>query len=182
MRRILSALAAIATSVFASTAFAQASPQSHFDGKTWWDHVKVLADDNMEGRETGSDGLRRAQAYVVEQLKKSGLEPAGSDGYLQSVKFVERHVDESHSSAALVQDGKSLALVPGDDMLFSSRNNTGEKEITAPLVFVGYGLKIPEKNFDDLAGKDLSGKVAVYINGSTSDVPSALASHYSTIG
>jgi hypothetical protein len=182
MRRILSALAAIATSFFASGALAQTSPQSHFDGKTWWDHVKVLADDNMEGRETGSDGLRRAQAYVIEQLKKSGLEPAGSDGYLQSVKFIERHVDESHSSAALVRDGKSLALVPGEDMLFSSRNNTGEKEITAGLVFDGYALKIPEKNIDDLVGQDLSGKVVVYINGSTSDIPSALASHYSTIG
>lgn len=182
MRRTLSAFAAIAASVFASNALAQTPPQSHFDGKTWWDHVKVLADDNMEGRETGSDGLRRAQAYVVEQLKKSGLEPAGSSGYFQSVKFIQRQVDEAHSSAALVQDGKSLALVPGDDMLFSSRNNTGEKEITAPLVFAGYGLKIPEKNFDDLAGQDLSGKVVVYINGSTSDVPSALASHYSTLG
>jgi Zn-dependent M28 family amino/carboxypeptidase len=182
MRRILSGLAAIAISAFASVAFAQTSPLPHFDGKTWWDHVKVLADDNMEGRETGSDGLRRAQAYVIEQLKKSGLEPAGSNGYFQSFKLTERRVDESHSSAALIQDGKSLTLIPGDDMLFSSRNNTGEKEITAPLVFVGYGLKIPEKNFDDLAGQDLSGKVVVYISGSTSDIPSALASHYSTMG
>jgi Zn-dependent M28 family amino/carboxypeptidase len=182
MRRTLSALAAIATSVFASAVLAQTPPQSHFDGKSWWDHVKVLADDNMEGRETGSDGLRRSQAYVVEQLKKSGLEPAGSDGYYQPVKFIQRQVDESHSNAALVQEGKDLALIPGDDVLFSSKSNTGEKKITAPLVFAGYGLKIPEKNFDDLEGLDLSGKVVVYINGSTSDVPSALASHYSSLG
>ncbi len=33
---------------------------SHFDGQTWWDHVKVLADDKLEGRETGSDGVRAA--------------------------------------------------------------------------------------------------------------------------
>ncbi len=56
------------------------------------------------------------------------------------------------------------------------------KKVSPPrLVFVGYGLKIPERNFDDLAGQDLSGKIVVYINGSTSDVPAALASHYSTI-
>jgi Zn-dependent M28 family amino/carboxypeptidase len=181
MRRNLSSFVFIAAGLFASTALAQTSPESHFDGKTWWDHVKVLADDNMEGRETGSDGLRRAQAYVVEQLEKSGLEPAGSDGFYQHVKFIQRLVDEAHSNAALIHDGKSVALVPGDDMLFSSKSNTGEKEISAPLVFAGYGLKIPEKNFDDLAGQDLTGKVVVYINGSTSDIPAALASHYSTM-
>src|SRR5215472_13683232 len=142
MRRTLLMLVTIVTSLFASTLLAQAPPQSHFDGKTWWEHGKILADDNMEGRETGSEGLRRAQTYVAYQLKKSGLEPAGSDGYNQSVKFIERQVDEAKSGAALVYDGKSLALVPGDDILFSSKSNTGEKEITAPLVFAGYGLKI----------------------------------------
>src|SRR5262250_2021174 len=111
MRRVISKLT-LAVSVLALPVFAQTPPQSNFDGKTWWDHVKVLADDNMEGRETGSDGLRRAQAYVVEQLKKSGLEPAGSGGYFQTVKLIQRQVEESHSSAALIQDGKSLALVP----------------------------------------------------------------------
>ena len=62
-------------------AHAQQAAPDHFDGKTWWDHVKVLADDNLEGRETGSAGLRKAEAYVVDQLKKSGLQPAGSDGF-----------------------------------------------------------------------------------------------------
>src|SRR5215469_10384590 len=46
------------------------SNTNHFDGKSWWEHVKVLADDKMEGRETGSEGLRKAEAYVVEQAKK----------------------------------------------------------------------------------------------------------------
>ncbi|MBS1866487.1 MAG: peptidase M28, partial [Acidobacteria bacterium] len=180
MRRVLPAFALFVISLFAFSAPAQTPPQSHFDGSSWWSHVKVLADDNMEGRETGSDGLKRAQAYVVDQLKKSGLEPAGANGFYQPVKFIQRQVDESNSNAALIQDGKTLALVPGDDMLFSSKSNTGEKGFTAPLVFVGYALKIPEKNFDDLADENLSGKIVVYISGSTSDIPAALASHYST--
>src|SRR5262252_3447266 len=58
---------------------AQMAP-SHFDEKTWWDYVKVLADDNMQGRETGSPGLRKAQAFVVDQLKRNGLEPAAVNG------------------------------------------------------------------------------------------------------
>jgi hypothetical protein len=74
-----------------------------FDGKSWWNYVKVLADDNMEGRETGSEGLRKAAAYIVEQLKNDGLEPAGSNGYYQPVKLISRQIDESGSSLALVR-------------------------------------------------------------------------------
>ena len=70
MRRVSICCALLAVFV-ALPAAAQTAPQSHFDGQSWWDYVKVLADDNMEGRETGSDGLRRAQAFVVEQLKNA---------------------------------------------------------------------------------------------------------------
>src|SRR5258707_6815495 len=73
-------------------------PARHFDGNSWWGYVKVLADDNMEGRETGSDGLRRAEAYAVEQLKKDGLKPAGTRGFYQPVKFVQRQIVEKDSS------------------------------------------------------------------------------------
>src|SRR5215468_4799075 len=166
-------VAVFAASLLTFSASAQTSPQLHFDGNTWWEHVRVLADDNMEGRETGSDGLRRAQAYVVEQLKKNGIEPAGTDGYYQPVKFIERQINEKDSSAALARDGKSEPLTPGDDILFSPRSNTGEKELSAPLVFVGYGLQISEKQLDELAGQNLSGKIVVYINGSPSDIPGA---------
>src|SRR5215470_2297498 len=122
MRRVISKLT-LAVSVLALPVFAQTPPQSHFDGKSWWEHVKVLADDNMEGRETGSAGLRHAQTYVVDQLKKSGLEPAGADGFYQSVKFIQRQVDETNSNASLLQDGRTLALVPGDDMDFSPKSS-----------------------------------------------------------
>src|SRR5215475_4697116 len=115
-------VAVFAASLLTVPASAQTSPQLHFDGNTWWEHVKVLANDNMEGRETGSDGLRRAQAYVVEQLKKNGI-----DGYYQPVRLIERQVNEKNSSAALARDGKSEPLTPGDDILFSPRSNTGEK-------------------------------------------------------
>jgi hypothetical protein len=58
-----------------------------FDGKSWWEHVKVLADDNMEGRETGSEGLRKAEAYIVAQLKKDGLQGAGSKEGLRFINL-----------------------------------------------------------------------------------------------
>lgn len=155
--------------------------QSHFDGKTWWDYVKVLADDNMEGRETGSAGLQRAEAYVVEQLKKDGLQPAGSNGFYQPVKFESRELDEKNSSLALVRDGKTQALTLGEDAIFNTRIDLAPS-VEAPLVFVGYGMSVPEKNYDDLKGLDLKGKVAVIMSGSPAEIPGALSSHYQSAG
>ncbi len=167
--------------VLAVATFAQ-QPAKHFDGNAWWDHVKFLADDNLEGRETGSEGLRKAETYVVEQLTKSGLEPVGTRGFYQPVKFVSREIVEKDSSAALVSDGKAEPLVLGEDAYFNARFDLVPEEITAPLVFVGYGLQIPETNYDDLAGLDLKGKIVVYLAGSTAETPTALSAHYQTIG
>src|SRR6266481_2226522 len=157
----------------------QPSGKNIFDGKTWWEHVKVLADDKMEGRETGSEGLRKAEAYLVEQLKQAGAQPAGKNGYYQPVKFQSRQIVEKDSSAALIRDGKVEPLTLGDDVIFNTRVDLAP-EVEAPLVFVGYGLVVPEKNYDDLADLDLKGKVAVILSGSPAEIPGALASHYQT--
>jgi Zn-dependent M28 family amino/carboxypeptidase len=164
---------------FALPAVPQSATRKTFDGTTWWDHVKVLADDNMEGRDTGSAGLRKAEAYVVEQLKRSGVQPAGNEGYYQPVKFLSRQVVETDSSAALLRNGEVKALTLGDDIIFSTRIDLA-LEVEAPLVFAGYGLTVPEKGYDDLAGLDVKGKVVVILSGSPSEIPGPLASHYQT--
>jgi Zn-dependent M28 family amino/carboxypeptidase len=165
----------------AAACLAQQNPSNtHFDGNSWWAHVKFLADDSLEGRNTGSEGLRKAQAYAVEQLQKAGFEPAGTDGFSPPVHFPQLQVDESKSSLALVANGQSQPLSFSDDAFISSRATRSSANVAAPLVFIGYGLKIPEKNLDELAGVDLKGKIVVYLAGSPSDIPTALASHYQT--
>jgi len=159
----------------------QQAPNLHFDGNSWWVHVKVLADDNMEGRETGSEGLRKAEAYAADQLGKAGLLPAGTKGFYQPVKFVRRLIDEKNSSAALIGDGKAEPLILGEDAYFGTRVEGSDGEINAPLIFVGNGLKVPEKNYDDLAGLDLRGKIAVYLAGSPAEIPGALAAHFGSL-
>src|SRR5215475_3008676 len=165
--------------LFAATTFAQTATK-HFSGDAWWAHVQFLADDSLEGRDTGSEGLRKAEAYVVDQFKKAGLEPAGTDGFYQAMKFVSREIVESESSAALISGGKAQPLVLGDDAYFSTRVNLSPDAITAKLVFVGYGLHIPEQNYDDFAGLDLKNKIVVYVAGSPADTPTALSAHYQT--
>jgi Zn-dependent M28 family amino/carboxypeptidase len=178
MRSALAAILFLASAVLSPAQ--QTGPASHFDGSSWWAHVKFLADDSLEGRDTGSEGLRKAQAYAVEQLQKAGLEPAGTNGFYQPVRFNQYEVDESKSSLALVTNGQVKTLSFADDAFIGTRSTRASTTLSAPLVFIGYGLQIPEKNLDELAGLDLKGKIVVYLAGSPSEIPTALASHYQT--
>ena len=119
------------------------SNANHFDGNSWWGHVKVLADDNMEGRETGSKGLRKAEQYIVEHVKKDGLQAAGNKdsggtSFYQPVKFESRQIVEKDSSLALVRDGKDEPLILGEDALFSTRADLAP-EVEAPLILWDMG-------------------------------------------
>ena len=102
-------------------AISAAAQTAHFDGQSWWNHIKVLADDKLEGRDTGSRGEREAQKYAIEQLKNAGAEPAGVNGYYQPVKFVSRQIVEKDCSLALIHDGKREALTLGEDAVISTR-------------------------------------------------------------
>jgi|HubBroStandDraft_6_1064221.scaffolds.fasta_scaffold05532_6 Zn-dependent M28 family amino/carboxypeptidase len=154
-----------------------AQAAEHFDGNTWWDTVKEISDDKYEGRDTGSKGEHQAQEFIVGKLKALGVEPAGSNGYFQSVKLRTVEIDEPHCQLSLVQDGHAQTLTLGEQAYFSTRYPLAPK-VDAQLVFVGYGLNIPEKNYNDYAGLDLKNKVAVILTGSPADVPSALSAHY----
>ena len=179
LRRSLALSVLLLSATFAA---GQKAPKLLFDGKSWWDHVKVLADDSMEGRETASLGLRKAEAYVVEQLKRAGLEPAGTDGYYQNIKFVQRQIDENNSYAFLSLNGQANPVTLGDDAYFSTRVEGSDDEINATMVFAGNGLQVPESKLDELADLDLKGKVVVYLAGSPSTVPGSLAAHYGGLG
>ena len=169
---------AIAVAVVAST------ESSHYgwtrasaDGNRWWKHVEFLASDALQGRNTGTPGHKRAAEYVAEQFKKAGLEPAGTTGYIQTVGFKTRQIDESHSSLSLTRDGKTIPLTLGEHANFSLRVDPAAS-IEAPLVFVGHGLEIPEQQINDLDGLDLKGAVVVYINATPQTLPAALQAHF----
>ena len=150
------------------------------EGKLWWAHIQYLADDKLEGRNVGTDGFRKAVEYVSADFERSGLKPAGTSGYLQQVKFETRLLIEDQSSLALVREGNVEPLTLGTDATLSPRADLAPS-FEAPMVFVGYGMVIPEAKYDDLAGLDLHGKIAVYVNGpGPAEAPGPLKSHYSS--
>ncbi len=151
------------------------------DGRRWWSHVAFLADDALEGRETGSPGHRKAAEYVAGEFARLGLRAAGTDGYLQPVNLKSLTIDEAHCRLALVRDGGEEPLRLGEDALISLRVDPAPS-LEAPLVFAGYGLSIPEVGHDDFKGLDAKGKLVVYLRGAPPNVPGPLAAHSQSDG
>lgn len=151
------------------------------EGNRWWSRIQVVADDKMEGRNTGSEGYRRAAQYVAGEFERAGLRPAGTSNYFQPVKFTVTQIVEKDSSLALVKGGQVTPLALGDDAALNVRAGLAPR-YEAEAVFCGYCLVIPEYKIDDLAGLDVKGKVVVYISGGPPGVPSELRAHYSSGG
>jgi hypothetical protein len=153
------------------TALAVAIPApAGAQAEAWWGHVTVLAHDSMRGRQTGSPEHRQAAEYVASVFQRAGLEPAGTDGWFQPVRFSVRRVNEARSRLALVRAGKTEPLGFGTDAAINLRGSSAGT-VDAPLVFIGYGIVSPEHGYDDLQGLDLRGKVAVVLGGAPSGIP-----------
>ena len=147
----------------------------------WWAHVSYLATDAMNGRDTGSPEHRQAAEYIAAEFKKAGLEPGGSKGYFQPIRFRSRRIIEAQSSLALVRPGGAIETVElGEEATFSMRIEPAPS-VDAPIVFAGYGLQVPEAKPDDLAGLDLKGKIVLLLTGGPSHIPGPLLAHYQSI-
>ncbi len=111
------------------------------------------------------------------QARAIGLQPAGTDGFFQRVDFEEQFVDHARSAVSLVTGGREAKLdVPGD-ITIGRGGGRVPAQVDAPLVFVGYGLHLPEAGHDDFAGVDLKGKIAVVISGGPANLSGALKAH-----
>ncbi|HYW73035.1 MAG TPA: M28 family metallopeptidase, partial [Pyrinomonadaceae bacterium] len=143
----------------------------------WWSHVRFLADDKLQGRDTGSEGHRLAAKYVADNFQRAGLKPAGTEGYIQPVRFHSRRIVEEQSSLSLLSNRKTEPLELGDEATLSMRVNQAP-HLEAPITFIGYGLSVPEVNYDDLKGLDLRGKVVLLMTGGPPTIPGPLLAHY----
>ncbi len=142
-------------------------------------HVRVLADDNMEGRGTGTPGYDRAAQYVATQMQAIGLEPAGIGGYLAPVPFLRAELQPAQCAFELRRAGESVPLEVGRDILLSPDFLRTKWTTEAELVFVGYGVSSPEMGYDDFAGLDVRGKVLVAFRGAPPRFPNNERAYYS---
>jgi Peptidase family M28 len=122
--------------------------------KRWWSHVVALANDGMEGRDTGSPGYVRAEQYVVAQFEKAGLKPAGEKGYLQTVPLHVVRLRTDQSSVELVRADGPHKLAWLRQISTGARTSL-PKSVEGDMVFLGNG---PEAG---AAAIDAQGKIVV---------------------
>jgi Zn-dependent M28 family amino/carboxypeptidase len=167
----------IVLSLTLQVTLAQSADPGGKPGSKWFKHIQYLAADELAGRETGSEGHRQAAQYVARAFTRAGLKPGGAQGYFQSVKLISRKVVEEQSSLSLVRNGKEESVVLGEEATLSMGIEHAPK-LEAPLVFIGYGLTVPEMNYDDLSGLDLHGKVVMLLSGGPTEIPGTLRAHH----
>jgi hypothetical protein len=140
--------------------------------------VAFLADDLLEGRDTGSVGYEIAANYVAQRFASLGLRPMGDKGgWLQRIQFQRTERLQAPSAIAISGPKGSGSFAASVDSLFVLGANETKLDLTAPMVFVGYGLEHKALGLDDYAGLDLKGKIAVMLRGYPEDVPSETAAH-----
>ncbi|WP_420139799.1 M20/M25/M40 family metallo-hydrolase [Sphingomonas sp.] len=126
--------------------------------------VKTIASDPFQGRSPGTVGEQKTVVYLTERLKALGLMPAGPNGsWTQDVPMIHNVLGTPEKLEATVA-GTIVPLVAGRDIVPMTTRATDRVSIDkAPLVFVGYGVSAPERDWDDYKGVDLRGKIAVYL-------------------
>ena len=165
MKKLLLVIAACAVPLIASAA----TPAPKADPARMREDIKVLSSDAFEGRAPNSAGEEKTVAYLIGQLKKIGLQPGGDlkDGkraWTQDVPLSRFEIVGKPTLSATV-NGLSRPLSQGDDLAIRAAMTNVDRVTfaNAPLVFVGYGVKASERNWDDFKGVDLKGKIAVVL-------------------
>ncbi|NVJ59113.1 MAG: M28 family peptidase [Gammaproteobacteria bacterium] len=145
-------------------------------------HIEFLAHDLLEGRDTGSRGYDIAAQYVVSQFKQMGLKPAGDgDSYLQEVRFRQRDLILDKATLTITDSkGETTNLELGKDFVTSGSSLATQTTLSAPLVFVGYGISQPDLGHDDYENVDVKDKIVLVLNQSPKTMPSEQAAHFSS--
>lgn len=118
-------------------------------------HLRILASDRFEGRETGKRGAEKAANYIAKEFKKLGLSAPVNGSYFQQVPLTETTFDVSSFTV------NGSTLVQGKDFLFNGSGGANMINATE-VVFIGYGIS--SANYDDLKDMDIRGKVVLLIN------------------
>jgi hypothetical protein len=121
--------------------------------------VRTLASPKFGGRLAGSPGYDEAARWAAKRFEKLGLRPGGdAGGYLQ-VFPLEYNAIESCRLSITPAGGAPRALAIPED--FTCRGFTGSGTVSAPVVFAGFGLSLPDRGWDDYAGLDVAGKIVL---------------------
>ncbi len=143
-------------------------------------HLKYLADDGRMGRMTGTPEYDESAAYVAGHFEEIGLEPGGDDGWYQQVPMLVRRINVDSAKFVFHQDGVEKAQRWKEDFVMGGDTVRPETEITAEVVFVGFGIHAPGMNYSDYEGIDVEDKIVAAFGGAPDSFPHNERAFYSS--
>ena len=157
-------MAGAALSACAAPAALEGSgPVAAFDAARIAEDIRVLSDDSFEGRGIATPAEQKVIDYLSRQYAAAGFQPGGPNGQWTQDVILNRFT-QSNVQAALKLGDWTLPMTQGREVALSTRRPAEHVSLKdAPLVFVGYGITAPERNWDDFKGQDLRGKVLVVL-------------------
>jgi hypothetical protein len=130
--------------------------------------LSIIASAEMEGRETGTPGQKKAAAYIESEFKRMGLKPGNGQSYQQVYPVYQDILSEKK----LVVNGKSFEW--DKDFNFSLQGISNGNWNFTEVVFAGYGIVDPSKSVNDYENLEVKGKLVVVLDGGGS-APAAAA-------
>ncbi|HEY0241991.1 MAG TPA: M28 family metallopeptidase [Gemmatimonadaceae bacterium] len=127
--------------------------------------IQAVASDAFLGRGPATRGEELTTEYLRARLQAAGLQPGGPNGsWFQNVPLLQSNIVGAPSLSVNV-NGDQIALTQGEEIAVrSSMRNVDKVDIqNAPIVFLGYGVKASERNWDDFKGEDVRGKVGLVL-------------------
>ncbi|GEO03464.1 aminopeptidase [Adhaeribacter aerolatus] len=144
-------------------------------------HMTFLSDDLLAGRRPGKPGFGIAARYMAAQFEGLGLQPGGDNNtYLQAVPLRSGVVTEAQSAFKVNRNGQEQALTYLTDFVLQPNMGQAQSQVSAPVVFVGYGVSAPELGYDDYANQDVRGKIVMYLSGAPAKFPNNEKAYFSS--
>lgn len=127
-------------------------------------HVETLASDEFGGRAPASPGEQLTVDYITHEFSELGLQPANGNNYVQKVPLTWVNVVNSPPMIIAGGEGEDMVLNYTKEQVIWSRQQVTEIDLNgAELVFVGYGINAPERDWNDYAAVDVKGKTVVML-------------------
>ncbi len=142
--------------------------------------INYLAADEREGRMTGSRGYNESAQYVADKFAAMGLEPGGTEEWLQQVPFITRMLDVENSGVTLHKSTGDVDLEWAKDQIIYADRLRAENRIRGEVVFAGFGVHAPEFGYSDFDEIDVSGKIVATFSGAPATFPSTERAYYSS--
>lgn len=154
------------------------APSPAFTADAMKAHVAFLSDDLLKGRDTGSEGHEIAARYVASRFAALGLKPAGDNGsWYQTVPFQQTERTDTPATVDFTTPAGTKSWTHGTTVLVSMNPNDPKLDMTAPIVFVGYGIENAKLGLNDYAGLNVKGKIVVTLRGYPKGLPSEEGAH-----